>query len=328
MLGLCFGAAAVAQPALSWRVATPEEQVLDTRAFAGFDSLIGERMPDVQSAVVVLQGRVAYQYHRDGNPEALRDTQSVAKTALVALVGTTLAQGHLASLDQRVLALMPEWAPLNDDPRAQAITLRHLLSMTAGFQVNDAAGTAPPLPPREAWARPLRSDPGQAFAYDNSLINLVLAVIEKASGRSLPDHARDQLVRPMDMAEPQFRPGLFLRTIDMARLGQLFLQDGAWAGRALMPPGFAAQATQAHSRGGPPVQLPYGLYWWVPSPSTYFASGYAGQFIWVHPPLDAVIAITSTVAPGSQQRGQALQLIRGPLFEAAQKRAAARPEAR
>jgi hypothetical protein len=60
----------------------------------------------------------------------------------------------------------------------------------------------------------------------------------------------------------------------------------------------------------------------VPSSSTWFASGYGGQFIWVHAPSRLVIAVTSAVSPGSQQRGQAIQLIRGRLFEAARKRLA------
>ena len=69
----------------------------------------------------------------------------------------------------------------------------------------------------------------------------------------------------------------------------------------------------------------YGYMWWVvPSDggrNTFMASGYAGQFIWVHPPLELVVAVTSTVSPDSQRRGQALQLILGRLFAAAQQRA-------
>ena len=110
-----------------------------------------------------------------------------------------------------------------------------------------------------------------------------------------------------------------------AKLGQLFLQDGVWNGRRLLPEAFVATATRAHTQGGAPARLPYGLFWWTPSPQVYLASGYAGQFIWVHPPLGLVVATTSTVSPGSAQRGQALQLIRGRLFQAAQKRIAAGP---
>ena len=287
---------------------------LDAAAFEGLDQAIGERLTDIQSVAVLLQGRLAYQFYRDGNPQALRDTQSVAKSALAALVGVALRQGQLASLDAPMVELVPEWRGLNADPRAQTITLRHLLAMKAGFGVDDAGGTAAPLSPAQAWARPLRSPPGQAFAYDNSIVPLVTAVLERVSARPLREHAREQLVQPLAMAEPSYARGLHLRTVDMARLGQLFLQDGVWNGEALLPPGFAAEVSKAHSEGGPPVRLPYGLFWWVPSRSTYFASGYGGQFIWVHAPLGLVVAVTSTVSPQSQQRGHALQLIRGPSF--------------
>lgn len=320
---LVVSTSAAAQTAVPWRLlSTPEEQRLDAAAFVDFDRGIAERLADVQSVVVVLSGRVAYQYHRDGNPEALRDMQSVAKTALVALVGTALRRGCIASLDRQVVDLLPELRPINADPRAQAITLRHLLTMTAGFAVDDATGTAPPLPPAQAWARQFRAYPGEVFAYDNSMVNLVTAALEKATGRSIADDAREQLVQPLGMIEPSYQRGLHMRTVDMAKLGHLFLQGGVWSGQSLLPPGFAALATQAASGGGPPVQLPYGASWWVPSASTYFASGYAGQFIWVHAPLQAVVAVTSTVSKESQRHGQAMQLIRGRLFQALQKRAA------
>lgn len=325
---LLAGAVNAAEPVAAWRASTAEEQRLDAAAFEGFDAGIRERFPDVQSVVVVLQGRTVYRFDRHGDPEALRDTQSVAKSALAALVGAALRQGHLASLDQPVVELMPQWQSLNADPRAQAITLQHLLTMTAGFAVDDPQGTAPSLAPERAWARPLRHAPGGAFAYDNSIANLVRAVLEKATGRPLADYARAQLVAPLDMREPSYQRGLHLRTIDMAKLGQLFLQDGLWNGQRLLPEGFVANATRAHSQGGPPARLPYGLFWWTPSPQVYLASGYAGQFIWVHPPLGLVIATASTVSAGSAQRGQALQLIRGQLFQAAQKRIAAGPSPR
>ena len=321
-LALCLlaGAADAAQTVAPWRDSTAEEQRLDAAAFEGVDEYIGRRSTDIQSVVVVLQGRTAYRYYRDGDPEALRDTQSVAKSALAAMVGVALRQGRIATLDQPVVELVPQWRTLNADPRAQAITLRHLLTMTAGFEVADDAGTAAPLAPGPAWARALRSQPGRSFAYDNSIVGLVAFVLETATARPLHDYARERLVEPMGMAEPSYRRGLHLRTVDMAKLGHLFLQDGVWNGEALLPPAFAAQATTAQNAGGPPVRLPYGLFWWVASDDTYFASGYGGQFIWVHAPLGVVVAVTSSISSASQQRGEALSLIRGRLFQAVRKR--------
>lgn len=313
------GSAEAAGTTCSWRTSTAEEQRRDAASFEGLEQGIVERLTDVQSVVVVQQGRTAWQYYRDGDPAALRDPQSVAKTALATLVGSALRQGHIASLDTPVLELMPQWRSINADPRTQAVTVQHLLAMTAGFEVNDPDGTAPPLTVAKAWARPLRSAPGEAFAYDNSIGSLLIALLEKVSAQPLAAYAQQQLVQPLGMNAPSFRGGLQLRSLDMARLGQLFLQDGAWNGQALLPPGFAALSTRAHSAGGPPGRLPYGLSWWTVSDKTFFASGYGGQFIWLHPPLGAVVVVTSSVSPGSEQRGQALQLIRGKLFQALQK---------
>lgn len=328
--------AAQAQPAqpvnTPWREAsTPAEQALDAAAFQGLDAALSTQLTDVQSAVVVLRGRVVYTYYRDGDAATLRDTQSASKSALSALLGTAIAQGRIANVDQRVVDLVPEWAPLNSDPRAATITLRHLLTLTAGFALDSGprtrSGTAAPLPAREAWARPLAAEPGQVFAYDNSVTPLLVAVLEKVTGMTLADYARQQLVGPLGFAEPNYRGSIVhLRTLDMAKLGQLYLQRGQWDGKPLVPEAFVDASVQAQNAGGPPVGLPYGYLWWVvpgkAARPTFMASGFGGQFIWVYPPLDLVVATTSTVSVESGQRGQALKLIRNHVFAAAQRRMA------
>ena len=325
VLWLCsmVAATAFAQELPPWRTSTPEEQRLDAVAFEGFDNDIAKASGDVQSVVVILRGRKVYEYYRDGNPDALRDTQSITKSALALLVGTALRRGQLASLEQPVVDLMPEWRAVNPDPRSHAITLRHLLAMTTGFEVDDSTGTAVPLAPAAAWGRPIRAEPGQRFAYDNSGPPMVQAILERITGRGIADLARDQLVTPLALREPKYvHGGAWMRTVDMARLGYLVLRDGRWADQQVLPPGFVAEMVKPQSAGGPPVGVPYGLFWWAASGSTYFASGYAGQVIWVHPPLDLVIAVSSAVSPQSQQRGQGMRLTRGRIFQAAQKRLA------
>ena len=318
-----LAATALAQELPPWRTSTPEEQRLDAAVFEGFDKGIATGLEDVQSVVVVLQGRKVYEYYRDGNPDTLRDTQSVTKSALAVLVGTALQRGQLASLEQPVVDLIPEWRALNPDPRSHAISLRHLLAMTTGFEVNDSTGTAAPLAPAAAWARPIRAEPGERFAYDNSGPPMVQVILERITGRRIADLVREQLVTPLALREPKYvHGGAWMRTEDMAKLGYLLLQEGRWAEQQVLPPGFVAQMVKPQSSGGPPVGLPYGLSWWAPSASTYIASGYGGQVIWVHPPLGLVVAVNSTVSPESWQRGQAMRLTRGRIFEAAQKRLA------
>jgi CubicO group peptidase (beta-lactamase class C family) len=304
----------------------PEVQAGDAAAFEPVARGLRERWTDVQSAVVLLQGRAAFSFYRDDAPEALRNVQSVEKGALSALAGIALAQGHFRSLDQPVLEILPHLRGLNADARVNAITVRHVLSMTAGFE-----GPGPisgrNMPPAQAWARPLVAAPGERFDYDNALVTFTVALLEAATGMPLPDYARKNLVEPLAMAEPQFRPILHLRTIDMAKLGELFLRDGRWAGKQWMAADYVRTATTPQSAGGAPVGLPHGLMWWIPPaqpPGTVFlASGYAGQAIWVHRGLEVVLAATSTVSADSQQRGHSLALIRA-VAVAAQARLPAR----
>jgi CubicO group peptidase (beta-lactamase class C family) len=325
---LLFGVTSLAQAQspVQWRASSSAEQVFDAAAFKGVGESITEHLADVQSVVVVLRGRTVFEFYRDGAPATLRDVHSVAKSALSTLVGVAVGQGRIGSLDQPVLALMPEWTALNSDPRAASITVRHLLTMSAGFEVNDPTGTAGASKPQDAWARRLSSAPGVSFAYDNALVPILSAVLERATGMPLADYARQQLVTPLMFAEPSYSRGLGLRTLDMAKLGQLFLQNGMWDGKQIVPQGYVMAASQPQNAGGLPVSLPYGYMWWVvPSATprqTFMASGFGGQFIWVYPPQDLVIAATSTASVATTRRGQAFQLIRGQLFAAVQRRLA------
>ena len=306
------------------RTRTPEGRAADALAFDAVRKRLADHWTDVESVAAVVQGRTLFEYYRDGEPDRLRNVQSVEKSALSALAGVALARGDIAGVDQPVVALVPGWAALNDDPRTRAITVRHLLTMSAGFDAGSATSIAGKSPPRQAWARPLAAAPGERFAYDNALLGLLSALIEHVAGMPLPDYARTELVQPLGLAEPGYGRQLHLRTQDMARLGQLFLQQGRWGERQLLPRDYVAQATSVQAKGGPPVSMPYGYLWWIlPNEAprrTFMASGYAGQMIWVHPPLELVVATTSAISADSQRRGHSLEMLRGGLVEAAQAR--------
>ena len=267
-------------------------------------------------------------YHPDADDETtLRDLQSVTKSVLSLAVGAALGQGLLHSVDQPLSELLPDALA----SEAAGLSLRHLLTMSAGFdpgeRVAAAADDAAVLLRRRRGAAP-----GTRFTYDNPTANLLSIVLQAATGRRSAEYARQQLFDPLAIRDAAWAAGsqghslgfsgLALRTRDMAVLGRLALQHGRWQGTALLPEAYATASTSAQNAGGPPVGLPYGYLWWVvPSAAetrTFFASGYGGQLLWVHGPLRLVIAITSEVSAASQARGQALALLRNELFRAAQ----------
>ena len=247
------------------------------------------------------------------------------------LVGIALGQGQLRDLDQTLLSLLPDLADANDDPRSKRLTLRHLLTLTAGFQGRERRFFDASEHARFAFSRPFEADPGQAFRYDNPAFNLLAAALVAAVGQPLRAYAEQQLFKPLGTAaldwavdeqglQLGFR-GLQLRTADFAKLGALMLQGGQWDGRQLVPAGYVQAASTPQSPGGPPVGLPYGLGWWVApgaAGSTYLASGFGGQLLWLHAPLGLAVAITSEVSAASNARGQAVALARGPVFRAVQ----------
>lgn len=304
--------------------ASPTEQAFEARVFDGLQTQ-AEALADIRALVVLRRGRVAFEYHRSGlQTQPLQPVESVTKSVLALLVGMAVDQGRIASLDQPVLALLPQLADANDDPRAQRLTVRHLLTMTAGFQASERRFFDAKERARFAMGRRFEAEPGTTFRYDNPAADLLAALLQQAVGETPAAYAQRQLFAPLGVEASDWTrdeqgrhhgfSGLQLRTVDMARIGQLMLQQGRWAGRSLVGEDFVRAATAPHSGGGPPVDLPYGYLWWVaPSdaPSAPFvASGFGGQFIWVDPALDLVIAASADPDSASTARGQTLQLIR------------------
>jgi CubicO group peptidase (beta-lactamase class C family) len=298
--------------------------------FDGLGRKIEAEYPDVESVVVVRRGRVLFE-HYNSRPDVLRDVQSVTKSVLSLAVGSALGQGVIRSLDQPVSELLGVAERSEDAQPLVPLTVRHLLTMTAGFAVQER------FAPRTADAldfllqRKRVAPPGAAFAYDNLSANLLSIVLERATGKLASTFTEQEVFRPLGIQEYEWArgsnghslgfSGLRLRTRDMAKIGQLAQSAGNWSGAQLVPDQYARAAVMAQNSGGGPVGLAYGYMWWVaPSPaeqSTFLASGWGGQFIWVHPTLDLVIATTSVVSGDANRRGQALRLIRTELLRAA-----------
>lgn len=294
-------------------------------------SKIDKAYPDVSSVVVMQRGELLFEHYQDGGDvDTLRQVQSVTKSVLALLVGIALDRGAIKSLDQPVASLLPTMAPQAQGANDQPITVRHLLTMTAGFEVRSDVRVRDADDPQRLMQRPRRAPPGAVFEYDNLSSNLLAIALEAAVGQPVEAFARQVLFEPLGIAGFDWESGrnghnlgfagLSLRTRDMARLGQLALQQGTWQGRQLVPKEFTASAVQPQNAGGRPVGLAYGYLWWV-SPAgsatrTFIASGFGGQLVWVYPPLDLVVATTAPATEASNTRGQAMTLIRSDIFRA------------
>ena len=349
---LALGSAALAGPAaaqgaeggghvgaapVSWPAAPPVLAAQHRRAFGALAARIEAQLPDMQSVVVLHRGQPAFEFYRAGvGADSLQDTQSVTKSVLALLFGCALADGHVRGTQELVVMRLPQLLRAGADARVQRLRFEHLLSMTAGWAGDQTARRDRDDDLRQIVRRPLVAEPGARFAYDNGAANLLALALRNAVGRPLADYTRDRLFAPLGIHAFSWQRGaqghalgalgLSLTTRAMARLGELVLAEGRWQGRALVPADFVRRATERRNAGGAPLFAAYGYLWWVSAtaPSrqserrSAMANGYGGQWIYVYPPLDAVVAATSRRTPESMARGQAQTLIRRDILPALQ----------
>lgn len=271
--------------------------------------LIHNTLPDV-CALLILKGAspVYEQYFGGADRETSFNVKSVTKSVVSALTGVAIADGVLPGLDTPVSHWLPEASGDRVDPRVNNLTLRHLLSMSAGFQWQENG------PSTTAWMRspdyvkftlesPLDAAPGERFNYSTAVAHLVSVILTRASGMSTKQFAQERLFGPIGAragewaTDPQGyhegRSELHLTARDMARFGLLYLNQGRWNGRAVVPRSWVLDSTRPHKR------IDYGLMWpYLPKEwggPVVHALGYGGQLIAIVPDANVVIVIASTI---------------------------------
>ncbi len=284
----------------------------------------------VQGVLIARHGRlVAERYFRRAAGQRAHNMKSASKSVLSALAGLAVKEGVL-DLDQPIADVLPEAADL-DDPRKQAITVRHLLTMTSGLAStsfgNYGSWVASRNWVRAALARPLEAEPGTRFSYSTGNTHLLSATLARAAGKSTHDFAREHLFAPLGIRRSAWardRQGihvggnnLSLLPRDMLKFGQLYLNRGRWGERQLLPWQWVDESTRpglAGPRGRGRIYGGYGYLWWLRGPrerGAYIASGYGGQYIYVSPAEDLVLVVISTeISKGRGWRGELFGIVR------------------
>ena len=266
-------------------------------------------------AVVVVQGGrlLAERYAEGAGSQTTCRSWSMAKSITHALVGLAVGDGLL---DIHAPVDVPVWRG-RDDPRG-AITLDHLLRMSSGLAwVEDYApdhpsdviemlfGKGAADVAAFAEATPLAHPPGSFFYYSSGTTNIVAGCLGRAlrlSGAGMEAHMRARLFEPLGMtsAAPRFdAAGTFIGSSfcfatprDFARFGLLYLRDGLWDGRRLLPEGWVDHArTPTFQQPGAEVDGRYGAHWWldIAGPGSFSANGYEGQHIVLVPSRDLIL---------------------------------------
>lgn len=290
--------------------ATPESQGVSSAAIENFIAVADREVNSIHSFMLVRHGKVIAEAW--WAPEAADKPHvlwSLSKSFTSTAVGLAVEEGKL-SLDDQVLKFFPEDSPENPSKNLRAMRVRDLLTMNAGHQDE--------LNWREEWgedsnwakaflAHPVPHKPGTHFCYNTPATYMLSAIVQKVTGETVLDYLTPRLFEPLGIEKPKWETspqgisvggyGLYLKTEDIAKFGQLYLQKGEWDGKQLIPAAWIDQATSKQvSNGSNPVsdwEQGYGFQFWRCRHGAFRGDGKYGQFCVVLPERDVVVVMTA-----------------------------------
>ena len=352
-------------PTESWPATTPSAVGLDPMALAKLDADIAAGTYGyIDSMLVIRHGNVAYDrsykhaydeiygkeartpgplnahdptgpynyfnpwwhpfYHRGD----LHTMQSVTKTVTSVVIGTAIARNEFPALDTPVLTFFDTAKVANVDDRKRRMTIRHLLTMTAGLDWDE---DLPYSDPRNAtslmeasfdWVqftidRPMAQEPGAAFKYNSGATQLLSHIFSRVTGKDIEEYAQQHLFAPLGIERFYWKRspsgladtegGLYLLPRDVAKIGYLFLKDGVWDGQVIVRPEWVkASITPSVTvsdlpnggSGAAGGAIKYGFKWWLYSYGrgatqvAWAGSGFGGQRPIVLPEKDLIVVFT------------------------------------
>ena len=301
-----FCAVRIASAAQPLPRSTPEAQGISSAGIRAFVEAADQHVDTMHSFMLVRHGHVvAEAWWKPETAEKRHVLWSLSKSFTSTAVGLAAAEGKLA-VDDPVLKFFPEDAPAVPSKNLQSMRVRDLLTMSTGHQ------SEPKFSPDTPWVRsflahPVEHKPGSHFLYNSPGSYTLSAIVQKVTGQTVLDYLRPRLFEPLGIeaaewgASPQGISlggwGMKIRTEDVAKFGQLYLQKGQWGGSQILPAAWVEQATSRQvSNGSDPARdwdQGYGFQFWRCRHGAFRGDGAFGQFCLVLPEQDAVIAITA-----------------------------------
>lgn len=344
-------------PTQGWRSTTPSEVGLDVKVLAAFDTDISEgKYGYIDSMLVIRHGLVAYERHykhdydRIYGQEAkipsplvvydpsgpynyfnpwwhpwyqrgtLHTMQSVTKSVTSAVIGIAVGRNEFPSLDTPVLSFFDPAKVKNVDERKRLMTLRHLLTMTAGLDWNE---DLPYIDPQNTFSimslhwdwvqfvidQPMARDPGEVFQYNSGATLLLGHIFHRATGFDLEEYAVKHLFAPLGINDFAWKrtpyglvdaqEGLYIAPRDIAKIAFLYLRKGKWEDRRIVPEEWV-EASIAPSADVPEESgIQYGYKWWLyhyqhegKDRVAFAGAGFGNQRPIVLPELDLVVVFT------------------------------------
>lgn len=285
---------------------------------------------EIHSLMIVSNGNVIYENWRNGadatQPHVLN---SVSKTFTSLAVGIAIAESKLA-IDEKLVDIFPEYRPDSVSVNLADMDVRDLLTMTCGH-ASDHSSEMRKLAKDDTtfnWVKqfmsyPVEYRPGVIYCYNSVGTMMLSAIVQKRTGERLIDYLSTRLFEPLGIEGAHWDQsesgicyggwGLYLKTEDLAKTGQLILQKGEWNGRQIVPREWIAEMTRMQVESSPAgnnlIQLAqnsdfkpgpdwiqgYGYQMWMCRHNAFRADGAGGQYIIVIPEQNSVVAMTANL---------------------------------
>ncbi len=289
---------------------TPEEQGVSSAAIRAFIEAADEKINTLHSFMLVRHGHViAESWWKPETAESQHIMWSLSKSYNATAVGLAAAEGKL-NLDDPVLKFFPKEAPANPSDNLKAMRVRDLLTMSCGHETQPKFDLKLGPSVKGFLEHPVKHQPGTYFHYNTPGSYMLSAIVTKATGETVLEYLKPRLFDPLGIQDPKWDTtaegyniggyGLFIRTEDIAKFGQLYLQKGQWNGEQLLPNNWIKAATMkqvendyAPSGRTADWQQGYGFQFWQCQHNAYRGDGRDGQICLVIPEHDVVIAITA-----------------------------------
>ena len=301
------------------RAETPDNVAKAMDSF--FEQAAADSM-DIHSVMIVRDGNVIYsRWQSEGVDTVPHVLHSVSKTFTATAVGLAIADGKLALTD-KVIDFFPDKLPADISDNLKVMTVRDLLTMTCGHDEEPTGQREEGADWVQAFlAHPVIHEPGTFYLYNSLGPYMCSAIVQKVTGEKVVDYLDVRLFQPLHIDKPKWEEspqgincggwGLYLKTEDLAKMGQLLLQNGEWNGQQLIPAEWVAEMSKKQVESiNPGTRMEdaaakgmtketsdwmqgYGYQMWRCRPGCFRADGARGQYIIVVPDKKAVIAITS-----------------------------------
>ena len=293
----------------------PEDQAVSSKGIIEFLDAMDKSKHEMHSLMVLRHGNViAEGWWSPYRPDLKHTLYSLSKSFTSTAVGFAVQEKRL-TVNDKVISFFPDKLPEKVNDYLAALTVKDLLSMSAG-QAPDPTG--PIISKDSDWvkgffATPILHQPGSVFLYNSAATYMLSAIVQKLTGQKIVDYLRPRLFGPLGIQGMDWETdpigvntggwGLRVKTEDIARFGQLYLQKGKWNARQILPAAWIEEATSFKVDNAPDATQGrrdssdwaqgYCYQFWRSRNNSYRGDGAFGQYMLVLPEEDAVIAITS-----------------------------------